>query len=110
MKEPLIHLVGIRCKPEAEEKFNRWYNEVHVPMLMKFKGLKEVTRYRIASESPEYPNYLAVYKFDNYDVYQAYDSSPERAAVSEEMKQTWKGDEFKVVWRVQYQPLKTFKR
>jgi len=30
----VIHLIGLNCRPDQDEKFNRWYNENHVPELM----------------------------------------------------------------------------
>ena len=41
---PLIHVVATQCQPEFEEKFNKWYNETHIPMLFKHKSMKKVTR------------------------------------------------------------------
>ena len=43
----VIHVVATECQPELEEKNNRWCDEVHNPMLMKFEGLKEITRYKV---------------------------------------------------------------
>ena len=40
----IINIVATECRPEEEERFNKWYNEVHVPMLFKYKGMKRVTR------------------------------------------------------------------
>ena len=46
--KPVINIVGTRCQPDDDAKFNKWYNEVHIPMLLKCKELKGVTRYKIA--------------------------------------------------------------
>ena len=109
--KPIIHIVGTRCRPEDEEKFNKWYDEIHIPLVLKFKGVKEVARYKIINESEKYPTYLAIYKFESQNAYEAYLTSPERAALLKESDETWeKGAGFEIKWRVQYEILKTWKR
>ena len=108
--KPVIHIVGTRCRPEDEEKFNKWYIEVHIPMLLKFKGLKAVTRYEIINEAEEYPKHLAIYKFESQQAYEAYETSPELAAAREERDETWKEGGYEVKWRVQYEPMETWER
>ncbi len=108
--EPIIYVVATQCQPEAEGKFNEWYNEVHIPLLLKFKGLKEVTRYRIIKEIEESPRYLAIYEFESHKDYEAFESSPELATSREEFKETWKEGGFEIKWRAQYETIKTWQR
>ncbi len=108
--KPVINILGTRCRPEDEEKFNKWYEEVHIPLLLRFKGLRAVTRYKITGEAEEYPKYLTIYKFDSQEAYQAYETSPELAAAREEMRETWKEGGFEIKWRVQYESMKTWER
>ena len=44
--KPLVNLTITQCRPEDDEKFNTWYNEQHIPALIKFKGMTRATRYR----------------------------------------------------------------
>lgn len=108
--QPIINIIAIQCLPEVEEKFNRWYDEIHVPLLLKFQGIKEVTRYKIVNETEEYPTYLTIYNFESQKAYEAYETSPELAAAREEMRETWKDGGYEVKWRVQYELMKTWKR
>jgi len=108
--KPVIHMVAARCQPEVEGKFNKWYNETHVPMLLKFDGLKGVTRYKILKSTEAYPEYLVIYEFDSREAFEAYESSPELTAALEEMRDTWKEGGYETVWRVQYEPLKTWRK
>lgn len=108
--KPIIHVVATRCWPEDEEKFNTWYDKIHIPLLLKFKGIKEVTRYKAIYETEEYPKYLTIYKFESQKAYEAYETSPELAAAREEMRETWKDGGFEIKWRVQYEPMKTWER
>jgi uncharacterized protein (TIGR02118 family) len=105
-----IQLVGIDCQPEAEDRFNKWYEEVHIPLLLKFPQLKKVTRFRIPKTAPDYPKYLTMMEFDNRDACEAYNSSAELAAAREDSKQTWGGKGYEIKWRVQYEVLKEWKR
>lgn len=116
----VVHLVGTQCRPDAEDKFNQWYNEVHIPMLLKFKGLKGVTRYKRIGQAGEYPEYLTVYQFDSKADFDTYEkSSPEVAAAREDTRRTWqvsgshpaKGEgAFEVKWRIQYKIIKSWKQ
>ena len=45
----VVYIVGICCKPEQEAKFNKWYDEVYIPMLFKYAGMAEVRRWKLAS-------------------------------------------------------------
>ena len=38
-KARYLNIVGTECVAKDEAKFNKWYNEVHIPMLLKYKGL-----------------------------------------------------------------------
>ncbi|MDP6142464.1 MAG: DUF4286 family protein [Dehalococcoidales bacterium] len=106
----VINVVATRCRPEIEEKFNKWYDEVHIPLLFKFKGMKEVTRYKILKDIGEYPAYLAIYRFENREDYAEYAASQELVAGRKEMAETWKDGGFDIEWRVQYEVMKTWKR
>jgi uncharacterized protein (TIGR02118 family) len=88
-KKPIINVVTTRCHTKDEAKFNKWYNEVHVPMLKKYKGVKRVARYKVLGS--ETPQYLAVYHFDSVEDFQAFSQSPEFKAAIAEMNQSWPG-------------------
>ncbi|MFC2006117.1 DUF4286 family protein [Chloroflexota bacterium] len=108
--KPIINIRGIDCNPEVEEKFNAWYNETHIPMLLNFKGLRSAARYRRIGDDEQFPGYLAIYEFDDAKDFEEYNRSPELEAVREEMKVSWptepKGYESK--WRVQYELIKSW--
>ena len=107
-KSRIINIVATECIPGNEAKFNKWYNEVHIPMLMKFKGIKKVTRYKVMDESKEKGKYMAVYEYDSKEDMAALNASPEFKAAIEEMNQTWKGQMFDLKWAMGCEPIKTF--
>jgi len=106
----VINMVTTECKPEVEEKFNKWYNEVHVPLLSKYKGMKKVTRYKILNKTDEFPTYLCIYEFDSPAEYQGYSNSQELADARAEMNETWKEGGWEIKWRVQYEEMKTWQK
>jgi len=60
-------------------------------LLLKFKGIRVVTRYKRTTETEEYPKYLAIYEFESQKAFdEAYEPSPEIAAAQAESKKTWK--------------------
>lgn len=102
-KGQVIHIVGNRCRTDVEDKFNRWMEEIHIPMLMKFKGLKSATRFKRLYPGDEYPVFISQFLFESKDAFEAYEASPELAAALEETEQFWKPGERERIWRVQYE-------
>ena len=101
----VINIVATQCQPSDEEKFNSWYNEVHIPMLLKNKALKGVTRYKVLSEASALPRYIAIYKFANNKDLEAFNNSSELRAAIQEMQETW-GQKVEISSRIQYELIK----
>ena len=34
--KPVLFIAASECRPDVEEKYNKWYDEVHVPWVMKY--------------------------------------------------------------------------
>ncbi|OGO20801.1 MAG: hypothetical protein A2Z15_02060 [Chloroflexi bacterium RBG_16_50_11] len=109
-KTRIINIVATEIPKENDAKFNKWYNEVHIPMLMKYKGIKKVTRYKMIEDKAKKPKYLAVYEFDTKEDLDALTKSPEFKAAIEEMQGTWKGEMVGIKWAVSGEPIKTWER
>jgi uncharacterized protein (TIGR02118 family) len=107
-KSRYLNIVATECVPGDEAKFNKWYNEVHIPMLMRFKGIKKVTRYKVMGESKEKGQYLAIYEYDSQEAMSALNASPEFKAAIDEMNETWKGQMFDLKWGMNCEPIKAF--
>lgn len=106
--KPVVHVVATQCRSENEKKFNKWYNETHIPMLLKFKGITEVNRYQVLSGSPG-PRYLASYRFESQDDFEAFQKSPELAAAISEMKETWGENGIDIKFIGQYELINTWR-
>ena len=108
-KARILNIVATEC-PKNEAKFNRWYNEVHIPLLFKYKGLKKVTRYQLMSPGQGPAKFLAIYEYDDKTAMDAFPQSPEFKDAIDEMNGTWKDNMFELKWAANYEPIKTWER
>lgn len=110
-KTALIHMVGTRCPPDKEARFDTWYNERHVPDLMKFKKLRKVTRFRSLKPDPgSYPRFLTIYEFAGREDFEAYFNSPERAVAAEDWKKIQQELGASQDWAVQYEVIRSWEK
>ena len=104
----VINLSGSNIKPGTEDNYYKWYDEVHVPMLLKFPGLKGVARYQITTPDDKYPNSLAIFEFENEQAFETYLNSPELAEAHQDaISRKWDRE---ARWRVQYKVIKTWRK
>jgi antibiotic biosynthesis monooxygenase (ABM) superfamily enzyme len=107
MKKAMIHhVITTECPLEDEARFQQWYNEVHIPMLLKFKPLMGAARYKLAGEPHRY---IAVYRFASWADFEAFGKSPELAAALEELQGTW-GDSIKIASMAQWEFIKDWEK
>lgn len=106
---PVIWTVGLQCQPEDEENFNRWYDDVHVPMLLAGGHVAKVTRYRLASETYDVapgtmvcPRYQTIYEFESQASFDAWMNGDERAAAGEDKAAGRDERPYDVVWAARY--------
>jgi hypothetical protein len=66
-RSPNIHIVRVDIAPEVEEAFNRWYDTVHVPALLRCPGWLSARRYVVLDGGPKY---LAIYEVAGPWVYE----------------------------------------
>ena len=107
----VIWMVGTQIKPGVdEEKFNKWYDEVHIPMLLKGDYCKRVSRsimapktHVVANETHECPKYLTIYEFENEEKFEAWMNSPERGVAGQDKADVWGPDGgYEVFWATRY--------
>jgi len=108
MSKRVIHVVEVDCNPEVATKYNKWYNEVHIPMILKYEGILRATRYQLLSGPPGQARYLTIYEFKDQGAMEAFPQSTVYAAVDEELKQTWKGKEFQIKMAAKFEMIGTW--
>jgi heme-degrading monooxygenase HmoA len=106
----VLSIVVTACSADIEDKFNKWYNEVHIPMLLKYKGLKKSSRYRLMGENQGQAKYVAFYEFDNEQDKTNFQKSPEFAVAIQEMQETWKGGGIEIKWTADYILIKSWEK
>ena len=57
-----LYVVRMDVEPEMEKQFNEWYNEEHVPALLKVLGVRGAYRYASLEGTPKY---IAIYELDD---------------------------------------------
>jgi antibiotic biosynthesis monooxygenase (ABM) superfamily enzyme len=114
--ESLIWMVGIQCRPEDEAKFNAWYDDVHVPMLLKGDHAKKVSRFKLADETYHVgtttqacPSYLTIYEFEDRARFDAWMNSPARGEAGSDKAKTWSENPYEVRWAARYDLVKSWK-
>ena len=109
-KTAIINIRGTNCPPELEEKFNKWYNEIHVPMLLESGEIKSVTRCKRVSDDNSYPQYIALYEFEDWQAFERYQKSKALIDAREEIKQSWPDKRYESKWAVQYEVTKSWNK
>lgn len=110
---PVIWTVGLECRTEDDDKFNRWYDEVHVPMLLEGGHVARVTRYRLSSETHDVapgamqcPTYQTIYEFEDEDAFSSW-MREDRAAAARDKAATWGDRGYDVIWAARYDLMKS---
>ena len=75
----ILLIVRTDVVPEMEEEFNRWYNEEHIPRLLKVPGVLWAKR---GTSTADGQKYIAVYEHENVEVQKT-------AAYGEALETAW---------------------
>jgi hypothetical protein len=113
--QPLIWMVGIQCRAEDEAKFNTWYNDIHVPMLLKGNCVKKATRFKLSdvnypvgATTQASPNYLTVYEFETPAQFDAWMAGAARNEAGDDKVKTWSENPYEVRWASRYDLIKAW--
>ncbi|KAF7350906.1 hypothetical protein MSAN_01652700 [Mycena sanguinolenta] len=63
-------LNGMTPNDAAEQTFNAWYTEEHIPMLSVVPGWRSSVRFRLVTASKNPPRYLALHEWASCDAFQ----------------------------------------
>ena len=108
--KPVIMMVGTQCPPAVEESFNTWYNEKHIPDVLKFKRIKRAARYKIMGDDEGYPKFLAIYEFESRQAFEEYETSPVRTAAGEDWLRISKETGAEMMWRTKYEAIRIWQQ
>ena len=105
-----IMIAANECTSEVEDEYNRWYNEVHLPMFFEYKGLRKASRYKLKGDIPGVSKYLAVYEFENEEDMKGFANSDAMKKAIADFDQKWKAGEFISNWHGSYELLTRLER
>lgn len=110
----IIQIVASQSTPEKEAEFNEWYTEIHVPMFLGYKGLKQASRYRrigdgIGNEEQN-AKFLAVYEFDTREAMEAFPDSPEFADAIADFEANKERVGFTMKWVASYELIRSYEK
>ena len=106
----IIQIVASHSTPEKEEEFNRWYTDVHVPMLFGFQGVKQASRYRRIGDNDSACKFLAFYEFESKEAMEAFTSSPEFQAAIDDFENKKEDIDLEIKWAASYELIKSWQR
>ena len=106
----LIQIVASESTPEKEAEFDRWYTDVHVPMLFEFEGVKQASRYRRKGDNEQCAKYLAIYEFESEEALEAFPKSAAFAAAVADFEDKKEDTGFSMKWAGLYERIKSWER
>lgn len=84
-----VFLVGLNVDTDVEDRWNEWYEAVHVPEVMAASpDLLTATRYRLSDGTTPF-RYLAIYRFASHEGLDRFMASPQLAAMSTRYTEDW---------------------
>ncbi len=118
MDDSLVwRICGTNCAPTKEAKFNDWYTNHHVPIVMRSPLVTAAERYQREGDNDEYPadlfpqlinateypKYVAIYGLKDEKTLNDYLNSPSPRTALKDRLDTWsKDEEFTQPWLVNY--------
>jgi hypothetical protein len=123
---PIMHLEGYAFSVPEQERFDTWFNkwgqEVFIPLIMRLPGLKEYIRYKLidveftglsdiyrTKRPVEYPPYLSIITFENIKAFENYEQSLELGAFKSALQAPFPlGLNYQ--WYVQYRLMRSWRK
>jgi len=116
----ILYLEAYRTSPEEQEKYYKWFSEfgcnLFMPLILKLPGLMGYDWYedtglrrRQDIRDTEYPKYLSIIYFENFEAYENYEKSPELVALQKSMRSVFPHG-LNLKWQVQYQVVKSWRK
>jgi uncharacterized protein (TIGR02118 family) len=101
-KKPVIRIIAVKADPKFDKQFREWYVKTHVPMLMKYPGLKKTTQCDLLDPDGSSPGFLALFEFESEEAFAGYEKSPEFAEARKDASGRWSDQQREVKIRLNY--------
>lgn len=103
-------MVATDCNADCEDRFNEWYNNVHIPMMLKYPGLKKATRYKVIGDPVNGARYIGVYEYDSAESMTGINDSDVFKAAIQEMQESWAEGGMEIKWMANWEPIQTWEK
>ena len=95
--KPVVFIVETEVDQENEEKFNEWFDNVHIPLLKKIPGVLRTQRYKVMGTDDDRGKYLAIYDLESEEAIKNWEG-PERKALHQNKLDVWGEKGFEIKW------------
>ena len=106
----IIQIVASESTPEKEAEFNKWYTEVHVPMLFAYEGVKQASRYQRIADYGQGAKFLAIYEFEDKEAMDAFPESDAFADAIQDFENNKEALGFTMKWAASYELMKSYEK
>lgn len=106
----IIQIVASESTPEKEAEFNKWYSDVHVPMLFGYEGVKRASRYQRIGDDEHGAKFLAVYEFETKGAMEAFPRSDAFADAVEDFENNKEALGFRMKWAASYELIRSYEK
>ena len=106
----VIQIVASESTPEKEAEFNKWYTEIHVPMLIGYEGVKQASRYQRIGDDEQSAKFLAIYEFESKEAMEAFPGSDAFASAVEDFENNKEALGFKMKWAASYELIRSYEK
>jgi len=108
-KPRFIYQVMIKCAPELEAEFNKWYNEVHMPLVMQGGMMKAATRYKVTDAvKTDAVTFTTLCEFEDRAAFEKWFTSDILAAARKNTTEVMGGKPVEWTGRAFYEPVAQF--
>ena len=98
-KVSVAFIVETGIGPEEEEKYNKWLDNVHIPLALKSPGMLRARRYKSVDSEGKY---LTIFEMENEAAAKQWDQGAERKAAHQNKLENWGEGGFTLQWAGYY--------
>ncbi len=99
--------VPAKVTTEAEEAYNAWYNDEHVPKVLEISGALSARRYKRITGEGEY-DYLTTYEFPDEETFKRFEKSAGIQELFADYDEAWEGASVRI--RAAYLQIRSIRR
>jgi hypothetical protein len=74
---PVIDILEAQYPVQDDAELSRWYNEVHLPILIKSDKVQSIARYKVLDKSSQIVRYIIICKYNSQQDFEEFRGSQE---------------------------------